>query len=56
MLGWAGIYWYSGSPLTYLLQSLGLAMLVDLIDDALDGGEVGLCRKGQASAPCYRNH
>lgn len=46
LLGGAGIRWYGGCPLTHLLQSLGLAMLVDLIDDALDRGKVGLCGQG----------
>lgn len=56
LLGGTGICRCCGGPLAYLLQSLGLAMLVDLVDDALDGGEVGLCRQGYASAPCNRNH
>lgn len=56
LLGGTGICGCCSGALAHLLQSLGLAMLVDLVDDALDGGEVGLCRQGYASAPCDRNH
>ena len=40
-----------------LLQSLRLAVLVDLVDDALDGRQVGLCGQGQRPAtPRHRDH